>query len=281
MRLLDIVHRLPDAIAWHEGDNIPWSEPGFSARMLHEHLTQDHDMASRRSELIDRHVDWIHQEMLACRPSKVLDLGCGPGLYTSRLARLGHVCTGVDYSPASIAHARKQAVNEALDCTYVQQDLRQAELGVEQYELAMLLFGELNVFQPAQIRRLLTNANRALVHGGILLLEPHTYAAVRKMGRSEPTWFSSEGGLFSERPHLVLIENHWNRIDKTTTVRHYVIDAERGDVVRYAQSFQAYLAEEYDAMLRSCGFQGIQMRASVGDVTDFTDDLLAIVAGKP
>ena len=154
---------------------------------------------------------------------------------------------------------RKQAVNEALDCTYVQQDLRQAELGVEQYELAMLLFGELNVFQPAQIRRLLTNANRALVHGGILLLEPHTYAAVRKMGRSEPTWFSSEGGLFSERPHLVLIENHWNRIDKTTTVRHYVIDAERGDVVRYAQSFQAYLAEEYDAMLRSCGFQSIQI----------------------
>ena len=104
MRLIDIVHRLPDAIAWREGDNIPWSEPEFSARMLREHLTQDHDMASRRAELIDRHVAWIHQELLGGQPSRVLDLGCGPGLYSSRLARLGHTCTGVDYSPASIAY---------------------------------------------------------------------------------------------------------------------------------------------------------------------------------
>ena len=211
---------------------------------------------------------------------ELLDLGCGPGFYTSRLARLGHRCTGVDFSPASIAYARKQAEEESLTCTYVEQDLRKVDLGVEQYDLAMLLFGEFNVFQPAHIRRILTKANHALVHGGVLLLEPHTFAAVRKMGRSEATWYSSDGGLFSDRAHLVLTENHWNRIDKTATVRHFVVDAERGDVVRYAQSLQAYLAEEYDALLRSCGFQGVQMRAAVGDVADFTDDLLAIVAGK-
>jgi hypothetical protein len=82
MKLLDIVHRFPDPVAWHESDNIPRSELGFSVRVLYEHLTQDHDMAGRRSKLIDRHVAWIHQELLGCRPSKVLDLGCGPGLYT-------------------------------------------------------------------------------------------------------------------------------------------------------------------------------------------------------
>ena len=29
--------RLPEP--WDEGDNIPWNEPGFSRRMLREHLT--------------------------------------------------------------------------------------------------------------------------------------------------------------------------------------------------------------------------------------------------
>ncbi len=280
MQLLDIIHRFPDPVAWQEGDNIPWSEPGFSARMLHEHLTQDHDMASRRSELIDRHVAWIHQELLGEQPSKVLDLGCGPGLYSSRSARLGHTCTGVDYSPASIVFAREQDKGEGLACTYVEQDLRKAELGVEQYDLAMLLFGEFNIFRPAHIRQILTKANRALVHGGLLLLEPHTFSAVRGIGRQEATWESSEGGLFSARPHLVLTDHCWEPVGKTATVRHYVVDAESGDVVRYAQSFQAYLAEEYDALLRRCGFQGVQMRAALGDVTNFTDDLLAIVASK-
>ena len=90
MDLDDLVHRQSRPIAWQEGDNIPWSEPGFSTRMLREHLTQEHNAASRREALIDRHVAWIHEALLESRPAHVLDLGCGRGLYASRLARLGH-----------------------------------------------------------------------------------------------------------------------------------------------------------------------------------------------
>ena len=57
--ILDIVHRTPKPAPWSEGDNIPWDDPGFSERMLAEHLSQQHDLASRRSETIDQHLDWI------------------------------------------------------------------------------------------------------------------------------------------------------------------------------------------------------------------------------
>ena len=43
------------------------------------------------------------------RGARVLDLGCGPGLYTTRLAKLGHTCVGIDFSPASIAYAKAEA----------------------------------------------------------------------------------------------------------------------------------------------------------------------------
>ena len=92
MHLLDLIPQDPNPVPWTEGDTIPWHEPGFSERMLHEHLSQDYDMASRRFEIIDKHVAWIHENVLSGKASKVLDLGCGPGLYTSRLARLGHEC---------------------------------------------------------------------------------------------------------------------------------------------------------------------------------------------
>ena len=62
MKLINLVERslLPEP--WGEADNIPWNDPAFSERMLAEHLTQDHDAASRRFEIIDEQVVWIHAE---------------------------------------------------------------------------------------------------------------------------------------------------------------------------------------------------------------------------
>ena len=90
---------------WVEGDHLPWDDPGFSERMLQAHLSQRHDVASRRFETIDRHIAWIHDSLLQGRTSRILDLGCGPGFYLQRLAGLGHACVGIDFSPASIAYA--------------------------------------------------------------------------------------------------------------------------------------------------------------------------------
>jgi SAM-dependent methyltransferase len=176
--------------------------------MLHEHLAQDHDRASRRSARIDRHVEWIHSHFLGGAPSQILDLACGPGLYSSRLARLGHRCTGIDYSPASIAYARGEAEAHGLACTYHLADLRTAEYGAG-YDLAMLIFGELNVFRPDDAERILAKCLAALRPGGLLLLEPHTLAGVERSGRAPDIWWSSSSGLFSLRPHLVLMESVW------------------------------------------------------------------------
>jgi hypothetical protein len=56
MNLIDIVNRIPIPEPWVEGEKIPWNEPAFSARMLQEHLSQEHDAASRRFATIDAHV---------------------------------------------------------------------------------------------------------------------------------------------------------------------------------------------------------------------------------
>jgi 2-polyprenyl-3-methyl-5-hydroxy-6-metoxy-1,4-benzoquinol methylase len=108
VNLLDIVARNPAPEPWAEGEGIPWSDPDFSRRMLKGHLTEAHDRASPRSERIGRHV-WIHEVILSSQPSRVLDIACGPGLYSSRLARLGHECTGIDFGPArSVTPAKRR-----------------------------------------------------------------------------------------------------------------------------------------------------------------------------
>lgn len=253
MRLSDIVSRATPPAPWEEGEKIPWDDPAFSARMLHEHLSQAHDGASRRTEHIDAHVRWVHDHLLGGRPARVLDLGCGPGLYAARLAALGHHCTGIDFAPASIAYARATAADASLSCDYHLGDVRTVEYGAG-FGLVMLIFGEINVFRAADARAILTKARSALVDGGLLLLEAHTDAAVRRKGAAPRSWQRAEQGLFSDRPHLRLDESFWNAEQRTATRRYLIIDAETADVAWHAESVQAYTEDEYQSLLDDCGF---------------------------
>jgi SAM-dependent methyltransferase len=280
MNLIDIVRRAPIPQPWSEGDNIPWSDPAFSRRMLKEHLTQEHDAASRRFAKVDAHVAWIHRELLSERPTQILDLGCGPGLYASRLARLGHACVGIDYSPASIAYARETTDGQGLDCTYVQQDIRTAEVGTG-FGLAMLIFGEFNVFRPDDARHILRKAYDALDDGGVLLLEPSTHEHVEREARQGPSWYASPGGLFSDRPHLFLAEHFWDADLGTRTTRYHVVDAATGKVTVHAASYQAYTRPEYTTVLHECGFVDPAFYPSLtGKVDDSQRDFFALAARK-
>ncbi len=276
--VLDVLRRAPMR-PWVDGDKIPWHEPGFSARMLQEHLTQSHDAASRRFGPIDRHVDWIHTALLGGLPARVLDLGCGPGLYASRLARLGHMVRGIDFSPASIDYARAQASDEGLTIDYTLRDIRVAEYGAG-LDLVMFIYGELNVFTPADALAILAKARAALKPGGSLLLEVSTHAGVRAIGAGAPSWWTAESGLFWERPHLGLSESAWLDDARVAVERWFIVDAESGELRSFGATTQAYTDEGYRSMLAACGFEGIEIQPTLGGVTG-SEAFQAIVAMRP
>lgn len=280
MKLLDIVQRPFPPVPWQEGDNIPWHEPGFSARMLAEHLSQTHDHASRRTPIIEAHIQWIHETVLHSTPSRILDLGCGPGLYSNRLAELGHTCVGIDYSPASVAYAKENSKRAGLTATYLHEDIRTADYG-EKYDLAMLLFGELNVFSKQDATHILLKANRSLRPGGQLLLEPHLYASLIPDAQATNTWFSGNSGLFHPAPHLVLMESTWDQAQAIKTIRYYIIDAATAEVTRYAQSMQAYTPEAYTQLLTGAGFADVKVLPGLAhDRIDPAVAFCAIIASK-
>jgi SAM-dependent methyltransferase len=280
MDLMDVVCRASVPEPWAEGEKIPWNDPDFSRRMLQEHLSQGHDAASRRFETIRQHVDWIHHTVLAGEPAQILDLGCGPGLYASRLARLGHQCVGIDFSPASIEHAQEEAGREGLACTYHLGDIRTADFGAG-YDLAMLIYGEFNVFRREDGETILRKAHAALRPGGQILLEAHTWSVVRRVGQQPASWYSADSGLFSPRPHLCLQESFWDEERQVCSQRYFVVDAQTGSVTRHASAMQAYADEDYRSVLGACGFDAVRFFPSLrGEVDQFSEDFVAIVARK-
>jgi len=278
MILKDILNRNMDLQPWVEGERIPWDAPAFSQRILREHLTQSHDAASRRKVKIKKQVDWIQRQILRGKPSRILDLGCGPGLYAAPFTKLGHTYTGIDFSPACIDYARE---NAPAGCTYQLGDLRQVDYG-SGYGLILYIFGALNIVRKAEASSILKKAYAALQPGGVLLLEVSSLEAVDQIGNQPSMWYSAESSLFSDRPHLCLMENFWDEEQAIATERFYLIDAATGQVTRHAASTQAYDEEQIESLLRETGFGEVAFFPSLtGKVESELNDFLVVAATRP
>jgi SAM-dependent methyltransferase len=249
--------------------------------MLAEHLRQDHDAASRRFAKIDEQVRWIHETLLDGRPTCILDLACGPGLYTSRFAALGHECAGIDFAPAAIGHARDVAARDGLACSYTLADLRAAAFG-EGFGLVMLLFGQFNVFRRAEAASILERAFAATTPGGHLLLEPQRFDAIASDRATHTSWYTAAAGLFSPRPHLCLQEHFWDEQARASTERWHIVDAESSEVTRYALTNEAYTDDELVRAVEAAGFADVRLLPSLIGVDDKSQShSLAVTARKP
>ncbi len=258
---------------WSIGDNIPWNDPDFSKAMLKDHLSQEHDCASRRFETIDMHVRWINNTVLTKHPSRILDLGCGPGLYLQRLALLGHECTGIDYSPASIAYARERSAQAGLGICYVLEDMREADFG-SNWDLIMQVYGEFNVFRPQDAELILTKCFSALVHGGSLLLEVCTFYEIWARGHKP----SSRG---ESRSEVFVRDNFWDAIRRVATERDTAINRTIGSATVEGVSFQAYTDGEYLGLLERFGFNDVKKYPSLtGEIDDWSKNYVVFVAEK-
>ena len=258
MNIYDIIKRKVPASSAQGGEKIPWDEPEFSRRMLNNHLSQDHDWASRRQNLISRHVDWLAANLSPA--SRVLDLACGPGFYTQSLAALGHKCTGVDFSPASIEYARRQARDAGLSINYVQEDIRIFE-SVKRFDCVIFVFGEFNVFTRGDAEAILSNCARHLKPGGLLVVEGHTFEAVRETGLAAASWWTSgdDSGVLSARPHMCLQENFWDEEKAVALTRYYILDAESHEVRVYMSSMNGYSFSAYGDLFQNAGFERIKV----------------------
>lgn len=266
------IRLLPD-----EG-KIPWDEPAFSQRMLENHLSQDHDWASRRLTVIEQQVTWITRQLPA--GARILDLGCGPGFYTRLLAERGFHCTGVDFSPASIKWARQRAQAADLNIDYIQQDIRTYH-PTEPFDFIMMTFGELNVFSATDAQSLISHCAQWLKPGGKLLVEVHTFDEVKRQGMAQASWQRCPHGLFLAEPHLLLTENAWDEEAQTSSTQFWAI-AENGGTTRFGSQMKAWRDDECISLLGDAGFTVLQRPDShtwpVGET--FAGKLFALLAEK-
>ncbi|TFH01026.1 MAG: class I SAM-dependent methyltransferase, partial [Calditrichales bacterium] len=132
-----------------QGEPLFWNDPHISAHMLAAHLDPTMDRASRRPHIIDQSINLIINTLGLSAGDRLLDLGCGPGLYAVRFAGLGLQVTGVDYSQRSIDYAVQYARENQLDIAYRYQNYLELD-ETNCYDAALLIFGDFCPLAPAQ-----------------------------------------------------------------------------------------------------------------------------------
>ncbi|MGC9364253.1 MAG: class I SAM-dependent methyltransferase [Fidelibacterota bacterium] len=258
---------------------IPWSDPDFSRRILKDQLNPEHDIGGRRPAAVERLAHFIHHHLLGGIPTTVLDLGCGPGLYSHILAETGNRCTGLDIAPAAIEYAQNIARAKSLPCTFVQRDYLSGDFGGN-FGLIMLTFGDFNGFNPQTARELTTKIFTSLRPGGLFLLEALTADGVGNIGERESGWTVLPGGMFSDEAYLLLDQYHYDDNQKRSTADYYVI-LKSGVVEHFHQQYTGYSDDEYQQLLLAAGFDSVEFYPGFDSGGhDFADDLQLIVARK-
>ncbi|MFN2371244.1 MAG: class I SAM-dependent methyltransferase [Candidatus Krumholzibacteriia bacterium] len=240
--------------AWDGAHQLPWDDPAFSERVLRWHLDPATDMASRRPELIQRHCDWL-ETRLGPGPKRILDVGCGPGLYLHELARRGHTGVGFDFAPAALRWAADQARHAGLDCTFFAADLKDLPPDLPARtgpcDVVTFWFGEFHSFPPAVAAAFLPLLVACLKPGGLFVLEYQPRDGFAEEDDAE--WQVVSAGPFTDEPHLWLQRHTWDQEAQTEIHTHWILAPGSATLQRYVQCHQAWEMDRLVALLAGCG----------------------------
>ena len=222
------------------GETLFWDDPHISAQMLQVHLDPTIEAASRQPETIDSSVKWLIERLELKAGDSILDLGCGPGLYASRFARVGLQVTGVDYSQRSIEYASRYAKENNLTIDYRYQNYLELE-DENQYDAALLIYGDFCPLNPEQRKRLLNNIQRALKSNSKFVLDVSTRECRQGHGNKN-RWYALQSGFWKPSPHLVL-EEGFDYPEQSIWLDQYTVIEADGKVSVYRNWFQDYTPE--------------------------------------
>ena len=252
----------------HEkGNHEMWNDEHISKILLETHLSQESDLASRRKPAIEKTVGWI-LDRLGKENAKILDLGCGPGLYCEMLTEAGHDVTGVDISKRSIDYARKAAQEKGLDIEYVNENYLKLDIPGK-FDLVMMIFCDFDVLNPGERDNLLEKAYSALKPGGIFIFDTMNDRTPATMRPGERTWETAGSGGFWKAEQYLALSESFHYEEEKVILNQTIVYSEPDDYRVYRFWTHYYNVDDLKPVLEKKGFSGVACHENVLSEEDF------------
>lgn len=254
-----------------------WDDEHISKGMLEAHLNPKWEAATRKHDFVTKSVEWIGNIASPTTYPKLLDLGCGPGLYAERLCKSGYHVTGIDYSKRSINYAIDSAKNNNMVIDYIYQDYLDIKYQ-EEYDVVTLIFCDYGVMSNQDRTSLLKRIYQALKPGGIFILD--VFMPNKYKGRKESTeWHYCERGFWCEKPHICL--NSFYRYDDSSTMLEQTVVITKDSIECFNIWDHVFVKKELKEELQKAGFPIVDFYGDVaGDEYNADGSVMCAIAKK-
>jgi ubiquinone/menaquinone biosynthesis C-methylase UbiE len=204
----------------------------------------------------DTWITYLHRllETRQANPKRVLDLACGTGNVTERLAQEGFEVTGVDIAPGMIEAARKKAAKQNLTIAYHVQDAAELHLPGETFDLCVSFFDSLNyITEPARLQAAMHRVAAHLVPDGLFIFDLNTDFALRN------NFFDQDNLETNERLHYEWKSQYYPDSRLCRVQMQFWYREEDGSARAFEEVHWQYAYEEAEikSMLTEAGFVDI------------------------
>ncbi|KIL44473.1 class I SAM-dependent DNA methyltransferase [Jeotgalibacillus soli] len=183
---------------------------------------------------------------------RLLDIGCGTGECTIKIAQEGFEVTGIDLSDAMLSVAADKAARQGVPIQLFQQDMAELE-GFEPFDVITIFCDSLNYLEEVdQVRSTFSRVYEQLLPGGLLLFDVHSLYKIHEMFIDQTFTFDNGDVAYI-----------WNSFpgEEADSVEHelsfFVLENEKKDLyARFDELHKqrTFSVEQYTKWLQDAGF---------------------------
>ncbi len=255
-----------------------WANEHTAKQMLEYHLNETIDVSSRNKNFIESSVKWIVSHFGVDKRTEIADFGCGPGLYTTRLAERNAIVTGIDFSENSLKHAKQVAAQKKLKINYVLTNYLDFET-TNNFDLIIMIMCDYCALSPEQRKIMLSKFYSLLKPDGLVLLDVYSLNSFNQKEESATYELNQLNSFWSPEDYYCFVNTFKYDEEKVILDKYTIIEESRKRIVfNWLQYFSKdSLKKEFEEN----GFKVAELYSDVaGKIFRSDSNEIAIVAKK-
>jgi len=274
---LEEINKRPKPFQFYTADEL-WTNEHTAKQMLEYHLNETIDVSSRNMNFIERSVEWIVSHFGVDNRTEIVDFGCGPGLYTTRLAERDAIVTGIDFSKNSIEYAKQVAAQKKLKINYSLANYLDYHTA-NRFDLITMIMCDYCALSPEQRKIMLSKFHSLLNPDGSVLLDVYSMNSYKQKEESATYELNQLNGFWSPADYYCFVNTFKYEKEKVILDKYTIIEESRKrEVYNWLQYFSK------DLLIKEFEENGFKVEGTYSDIAgkSFSSDSteIAIVARK-